>query len=216
MNTENSKTNEPHRFKLDLTDKLNLENPNKNMALANLSIYYTWKNIKSEYNNNKFKISAPTWNDTFDLPDGSYSIADIQDYFEFIIKKHETLTENPSIQIYPNKIKNRIIFKIKTGYKLELLTPETMKLLGSTKLESVEIVLIHCNWVKNDYQHTSKVLFSFVPDKKFGQLINISPHAFTMMNTGITEFSSVEVWFTDQVSRALEIEVIINLTLIIR
>ena len=70
------------------------------MALANLSIYYTWKNIKSEYNNNKFKISAPTWNETFDLPDGSYSIADIQDYFEFIIKKHETLSENPSIQIY--------------------------------------------------------------------------------------------------------------------
>ena len=133
MNTENSKTSKPHRFKLDLTDKLNLKNPNENMALANLSIYYTWKNIKSTYNNNKFKISVPTWNDTFDLPDGSYSIADIQDYFEFIIKKHETLTENPPIQIYPNKIKNRIVFKIKTGYKLELLTPETMKLLGSTK-----------------------------------------------------------------------------------
>ena len=105
------------------------------MALPNLSIYYTWKNIKSEYNNNKFKISAPTSNDTFDLPDGSYSIADIQDYFEFIIKKHETLTENPPIQIYPNKIKNRITFKIKTDYKLELLTLETMKLLGSTKKE---------------------------------------------------------------------------------
>ena len=78
MNTENSKTNESHRFRLDLTDKLNLKNPNKNMAVANLSIYYTWKNIKSEYEN-KFKISAPTWIDTFDLPDGSYSIADIQD-----------------------------------------------------------------------------------------------------------------------------------------
>ena len=166
INTENSKTNEPHR--LDLADKLNLKNPKKNMPLANLSIYYTWKNIKSEYKNNKFKISAPTWNETFDLPDGSYSIADIQDYFEFIIKKHETLTENPSIQIYPNKIKNRIVFKIKTGYKLELLTPETMKLLGSTKkdvdsdknsenvpkLESVEVILVHCNLVKNDYQHT--------------------------------------------------------------
>ena len=76
MNSENSKTNEPHKFKLDLTDKLNLKNPNKNIALANLSIYYTWKNIKSEYNSNKFKISAATWNDTFDLPDGSYSIAD--------------------------------------------------------------------------------------------------------------------------------------------
>ena len=84
------------------------------MALANLSIYYIWKNIKSECNNNKFKISAPTWNDTFDLPDGSYSIANIQDYFEFIIKKPEIWTENLPIQIYPNNIKNRIVFKIKT------------------------------------------------------------------------------------------------------
>ena len=133
MNTENSKTNEPHRFKSDLTDKLNLKNPNKNMALANLSIYYTWKNIKLEYNNNKFKISVPTWNDTFNLPDGSYSINDIQDYFEFIIKKHEILIEDPPVEIYPTKIKNRIVFKIKTGYKLELLSPETMRLLVSTK-----------------------------------------------------------------------------------
>ena len=101
--------------------------------MVNLSIYYTWKNIKFVYNSNKSKISAPTWNDEFDLPDGSYSVSDIQDYFEFIIKKLETLTENPPIQIYPNKIKNRIAFKIKTGYKLELLSPETMKLLESTK-----------------------------------------------------------------------------------
>ena len=108
MNTENSKTNESHRFKLDLADKLNLKSPKKNIALVNVSISYTWKNVKSEYSNNKFKISAPTWNQTFDLPDGSYTISSIQDYFEFIIKKHETLTENPSIQIYPNKIKNRI------------------------------------------------------------------------------------------------------------
>ena len=99
MNIENSKTSESHRFRLGLIDKLNLKDPKKNMALATLSIYYIWKNIKSEYKNNKFKISAPTWNDTFDLPDGSYSISDIQDYFEFIIKKHETLTENPPIQI---------------------------------------------------------------------------------------------------------------------
>ena len=93
MNTENSKTNEPHKFRLFLSDKRNLKNPNKNIALGNLSIYYTWKNIKSAYNNNKFKISAPTRHDTFDLPDGSYSIENIQGYFEFIIKKHETLTE---------------------------------------------------------------------------------------------------------------------------
>ena len=86
MNTENSKTSGTQKFKLDLTDKRNLKNPIKKMALAKLSIYYTWRNIKSEYNNNKFKISAPTWNDTVDLTDGSYSISDIQDYFEFIIK----------------------------------------------------------------------------------------------------------------------------------
>ena len=85
------------------------------MTLANLSICYTCKNIKREYNDNRFKISAPTWNDTFGLPDGSYSISAIQDYFEFIIKEHETLTENPLLQIYANKIKNRIVFEIKAG-----------------------------------------------------------------------------------------------------
>ena len=127
MNTENNITSEPHKFRLSLSDKLNLKNPNKNIVLGNLSIYYTWKNIKSAYKNNKFKICAPDWNDTFDLPDGSYSIEDIQDYFEFIIKKHETLTENSPVQIYPNKIQNRTVFKIKTGYKLELLSPEPMK-----------------------------------------------------------------------------------------
>ena len=85
MNSENSKTSESHRFRINLTDKLNLD-LKKNMVLANLSLYYMWKNIKSEYNNNKFKISAPAWNDIFDLPDDSYSIADIHNYFEFIIK----------------------------------------------------------------------------------------------------------------------------------
>ena len=80
------------------------------------------ENIKSGYNNNKFKISAPTWNDTFYLPDDSYSVAYIQDYFEFIIKKHDTLTENPPVQICPNKIKNRIVFKMRTEYKLESLS----------------------------------------------------------------------------------------------
>ena len=124
---------------MDLTDKPDLKDPKKNMVLANLSIYYTWKNIKSEYNNNKLKISAPTWNDTFDLPDGSYSIADIQGYFEFIIENHEILNENPPVQLYPNKIKNRFVFKIKAGYKLELLIPETMKLLEVEKKTSTKI-----------------------------------------------------------------------------
>ena len=86
MNTENSKANESHRFRLTIADKLNVKDSNKNMALVNLSIYYTWKNIKSAYYNNKFKISVPAWNDEFNLPDGSYSISDIQDYCEYIIK----------------------------------------------------------------------------------------------------------------------------------
>ena len=131
MKTLNSKTNESNRFVYQFTVKLNLKSPNKNIALANLSIYYTWKNIKSEYNNNKFEIHAPTWNDEFNLPDGSYSVPDIQDYFEYIIKKHETIADNPPVQIYVNKTKNSIVFKIKTGYKLELLTEETMQLSGS-------------------------------------------------------------------------------------
>ena len=99
VNTENTKKNEPHRFKLDLADKLNIKNPKKDIALVNLSIYQTWKNIKSEHNNYKFKTSAPTWRETFNLPDGSYTVDDIQDYFEFNLKKHETLTDNPPIKI---------------------------------------------------------------------------------------------------------------------
>ena len=135
LNTENSKTIEPHRFRLTLGDKLNLKDPNKNIALANLSIYYTWKRVKSAYNNNEIIISAPAWNDKLDLLDGSYYgsyyNSNIKDYFEYVIKKIETIADNLPVQIYTNKTKNRIVFKINTGYKLELLSPETMKLLGS-------------------------------------------------------------------------------------
>ena len=210
MNTKNSKTNEPNRFKYDLIDKLDLKNPNKNMALGNLSIYYTWKNVKSTYNNNKFKISAPTWNETFDLPDGSYNISEIQDYIEYIIKKQETIGENAPILIYANTINNGIVSKIKSGYKLELLSKETMKLLGSTKdiidsdknSENVEVVLVHCNLVNNSYQQASRVLFTFVPTKQYGQLISISPHSLVFLKTMNTDFSEIEVRFMDN---ALEI-----------
>ena len=108
MNSENSKNSEPHVLILKLTNKLDLRIGEKVIALSNLSIYYTWKNIKSSYNNNKFKISAPTWNDEFELPDGSYSVSDIQDYFEYILKKHGEDIDKPSIQIYVNKIENRV------------------------------------------------------------------------------------------------------------
>ena len=117
---------------LNLTNKIDLRSE-KTVALSNLSIYYTWKNIISSYNNNKFKISAPTWSEEFNIPDGSYSIPDIQNYFKYILKKHSESVDNRSIRIYVNKIQNRITFKIKNGYYLELLTPETMKFLGSTE-----------------------------------------------------------------------------------
>ena len=105
---------------LKFTDKLDLSRGQKTVALSNLSICYTWKNIKSSYNNNKFKISVPTWSEEFELPNGSYSISDVQDYFEYILKKHIESVDNPSIRIYVNKIENRITFKIKSGYYLEL------------------------------------------------------------------------------------------------
>ena len=172
MNSENSKTSDPHRLLFNLTDKIDLRRKDKYIALLNLSIYYTWKNIKKSYKNNKFKISNRTWNEEFELPDGSYSISDIQDHFEYILKKHGEKTVNPSIRIYINKIENRTTFKIKIGYYLELLTPETMKLLGSTKsmitknengenvlyLEITEVVLIHCKVVNNSYQQKVKSL----------------------------------------------------------
>ena len=133
MNLENSRTSEYHVLVLKLTDKLDLRRGQKSVALSNLSIYYPWKNIKYSYNNNKFKISAPTWSEEFKLEDGLYSISDIQDYFAYILKKHGENVDSPSIKIYIHKIENRSTFKIKTGYYLELLTSETMKLLGSTE-----------------------------------------------------------------------------------
>ena len=125
MNSKNSKTSDPHVLILKLrlicfNIKLDLRIGEKIIALSNLSIYYTWKNIKNSYNNNKFKISAPTWNDKFELPDGLYSVSDIQDYFEYILKKHGENTDKPSVQIYVNNIENRVTFKIKNRYSLKL------------------------------------------------------------------------------------------------
>ena len=212
IKTENSRAKEPDKFRSSLADKRNLKDPNKNLTLANLSTYYTWKNIKSAYNNKKFKITVPTLNDEFNLSDGSYSISDIQDNLEYIIKKHANVTDNASVQIYINQTKNRIAFKINTGYKLELLSTDIMKLLEITKkdveqnkdgenvpkLESVEVILVHCNLVNNNYQQASKVLFTFVPNKQFDQLITIAPHLLIMLNTTNTDFSSIETWFTNQ------------------
>ena len=189
MNSKNSITSKTHVLILKFTNKLGLRRGKNRIALSNLSIYYTWKNIKSSYNNNKFKISAPTWNNKFELPDGSYSLSDIQDYFDYILKKHGENTDNPPVKIYVNKVENRIKFKIKTGYNLKLLTAESMKFIGSTKnkitkdknvedaphLEITEVILVHCNVVNKNYQQDSRVVYTFVPNKSLGSLLEISP-----------------------------------------
>ena len=175
MNSDNSRASKPHILKLKLTSSLDLRIGEKVILLSNLSIYYTWKNIKSSYINNKFKICAQTSNEEFNLPDGSYSVSNIQDYFEYILKKHGENINKPPIQIYVNKIENRITFKIKNGYCLELLSKETIKLLRSTEnkittdkngenvphLEITKVVLVHCNIVNNEYQQDLKSIIHF-------------------------------------------------------
>ena len=159
-----------------------------------------------------------------------YSVSDTQDYFEFILEKHKENINEPSVQIYFNRIENKITFKIEDGYSLELLTPETMKLLGSTEnkitkdkngenvphLEITEVVLVHCNIVNNDYQQDSRVLYTFVPNKPFGSLLEISPTNHIFLKTFNSEYDGIKVWFTDQSRQSLEIEDRINLTIVIK
>ena len=201
MNSENSKTSKSHILALKLSNKLDWR----------IGIYYTWKNIKSSYNNNKFKISPPTWNDKFELPDGSYSIPDIQNYSEYILKKYGEDNDKPSLQMYVNKIENRVTFKIKNGYSFEILTSETGKLLGSTEnkitkdkngenvphLEIAEVVLVHCNIADNDYRQDSRVLYTFVPNKPFGSLLEISPTNHIFLKAFNSEHDEIKVWFAD-------------------
>ena len=213
MNSKNSKSSEPHRLLTNLSDNINLERSDKYAALSNISIFYTRKNIKKSYRKIDFKVSGPTWNEEFELPDGLYFVRDIHEYFEYIIKKHETVSDNPPIWIYVNQIENRVAFRIKTVYYLELLRPETMKLFGSTKskitknengehvprLEITEVVLFHCNIVSNDSQQDSSVLYTFVSKKSFGQLLHISHTNFTFLKTFNSELSYIEIWFTDRI-----------------
>ena len=177
MNLENDKTSKPSVSVLKLTNKLD------------------------------FKISAPTWNDKFELPDRSYSISDILNYFEYILKNHNESIDNSSIRIYVNKIENRITFKIKKEYYVELLTPEKMKLTGNTEnkitkdkdgenvpyLEITVVILVHCNIVNNDYQQDSGALYTFVPNEPFGQLLEVSASNLIFLKTFNSGFQATEV-----------------------
>ena len=169
-------------------------------------------------------MNSPTWNDKFELPAGSYSVLDIQDYSEYILKKHGEDVDKLSVRIYVNKIEDSVTFKIKNAYTLELLTPETMKLLGSTEnkitkdksgenvphLEIAEVVSVHCDIVHNDYQQDSRVLYTFVLNKPFGRLLEISPTNHISSKTFNSKNDEIKVQFTDQNSLQLEIEDRIN------
>ena len=134
INMKNSKMNEPHKFVPNLSQILDLRSSKNHLALQNLSIYYSWENIRKQYENNELKIITQTWNNDFGLPDGSYSVSDIQDYIKYMIKKHETLTTGPPIHVYIDRI---IDLCLKYGYTLELQTHETMKLFGRKNNQSI-------------------------------------------------------------------------------
>ena len=232
MSTENSKTRDSNRFRLYFTDKIDLRE-NKKIALSDLSIHYTWYTINEQYNNNRFRLSGPTWSEDVTIPDGSYEISQIQNYFlDEVIKKHESnvnSNEESPILIYANRILNRVSFRIKTSYKLELLTNETMRLLGEgpiidttkngedvPKLEIVRNVLVFCNLVENVYLQDSKLLFSFVPNSRFGSLLSITPQVLKYCDTVDSIFDYTEISFADQNGRPLEIDDDITVTIIIK
>ena len=161
INMENSKTNKPHKVALNLQQRLDLRSSNKHIALQNLFIYYRWKNTRKQYNHNKLKIIAPTWNGECEVPGGFYSMSDTQDYIKRIIKKHGKLAIIPPIHVYISRVNKRLVFETKGGYNLGLQTPETLQIFGSTtklidkikngenvpSFEVFEVVLIQCNLV---------------------------------------------------------------------
>ena len=213
-------------FKIDLRG-------NKKIALSDLSIHYTWYNIKEQYNNNKFRLSGPTWSEDVIIPDGSYEISQIQNYFlDEVIIKHESnvrFNKQSPILIYANRILNRVSFRIKAGYKLELLSNETMRLLGDgpitdtaksgenvPRLEIVINALVFCNLVENVYLQDSKLLFSFVPNSRFRSLLFIIPQVLKYCDTVDSIFDYIEISFADQNDRPLEIDDDITVTIIIK
>ena len=185
------------------------------------------KSIRKQYKINKLKIIAPTWTNQFELPDGSYSVSDIQGYIEHIITNNETLTAIPPIHVYVNRINNRLVFKINDGYKLELQSPETLNLFGSTRVNrqkktgeklQYQVLKQLKQFQSNVIQQISniiKVLRNFTPNKSYDYLLNVEPSNLPFLKTYNTESDDIMIAFTDQNCRLLEIKDKVNLTLLI-
>ena len=222
MNSENSKTSKPHILKLKLTDKLDLRLDKKVILHYQILAFIIHGII--------YKVHIIIINLKYLHQHGTKNL-----HYQMNLKYSKKAqgkinNDKPSVKIYINKVENRITFKIKNEYSLEVLTKETMKLLGSTEnkitkdkngenvphLEITEVVLVHCNMVNNDYQQDSRVIYTFVPNKFFGSLLDIFPSNHIFLKTFNSEYDEIVVWFTDQNSKPLEIGDRINLTMVVK
>lgn len=221
LTTANSSTSEPHKYSYKLTNTMHLKG--HYICLSNLSIYYTWKNIKDSYDNNTmaYRVIDKDRTVRMKLPDGSYSINDINNYLHMtMIQQNDAEKEDYPISIYPNSTYNRVSITMKPNFKL-ILGQGMARVLGFSentitsssngdfvpKLERVETVLVHCNLAQNSFTQDSSLIFSFVPDNVFGSQLHQKPNfPLWRQTTKNSEISEIDIWFTDQLYRPLEIE----------
>ena len=224
LNTANAGTTEDHKLRLSLTSDLHLNN--NLVSLSHCSIYYNWKNFKKEYGNTQFTIHhlPSTTIIVVDLPDGSYSVRDINNYIHHIMKLagYENADGTYDINVYANPVYNRVTISVSNVFQFSMTDPFARMLGFDTtqtqitnaevngnlvpQIEVVDTVLIHCNLVDNRVTHDSSILFAFVPNDSFGNLLSITPNYPQNRFCRNASFSYVEVYFTDQDGKALHVE----------
>lgn len=224
LSTANAQTGENHRLRLSLTGALKLDS--NLISLSHCSIYYTWKNFKTEYGNTEFFYTHNPSGRVIQatIPDGSYSVRDINNFIHhtMLLNKHENADGTYGINIYANPVYNRVTitasadftFSMKAGLMETLGFDRTQQHITNTevngnlvpKLEKVDTVLIHCNLVDNRVTHNSSILYAFVPNDSFGNLLSISPNYPQNRYCRNATFDYVEVYFTDQDGKPLDVE----------
>ena len=235
LTTSNSKTKHPNKYSLKLSNDLTLKD--SLVSLTHCSIYYTWRNVKSMYNNNTLSYKHKPSNKTHDItiPDGSYSIDDLSNYIHFTMVQNSYAKDfnTPSgIRIYANPVFNRVTISVSEEFELNLgkglahflgfdssqFSITNTEVNGALKpnTERVHNVIINCNLAQNDYNNSSNTLFTFTPDQSFGTLLSIKPNYPLWTSCRNASFSDIEVWFTDQDNRPLEIEDNVTVTLHIK
>lgn len=235
LTTNNSKTSEPHKYKLTLSNDLTLKD--SLISLTHCSLYYTWRNIKAIYNNNVFsyKHLPSSKTHTIKIPDGSYEISDINNYIRFTMIQNgynKDVDDKFGINIYANPVFNRVTISVNDEFELNLdeglaeflgfdksqLPITNTEVYGALKAstERVHNVMINCNLAQNNYDYTSNALYIFTPDQSFGTLLSVKPNYPIWTSCRNASFDYIEVWFTDQDNRPLEIEDNVTVTLHIK